>query len=153
MKKLYVLIMICSILAVSQAVMVDDFSDTDLSEYTLSVVLEQSGTNAVSFASPSGTLQVSKAADSGAEQVVFLRGDVNLGIGDILRVDTAGADTSSYADFGIAVSKTADPPDAVWTSGTADARDGYLAIYLKPLYDSIGWAGYDGGNIGSSSGA
>jgi len=156
-KRISVLLIVCLLAVSTQAypIMVDDFANTGLGEYTLNWMLEQSGYHGITFASPSGVLQVSKEADSGAEQVSLLRDDYSLAVGEILRVDTSGADIPSdgpYADFGIAVAKIEDLPDCAWTSGTADARDGYLAVYLKPKYDSIGWAGYDGGNVGSSSG-
>ena len=81
----------------------------------------------------------------------------SLAVNEILRVDMSQADTSDYVDFGIAVANTADPADAVWTTGTEDARSGVLAIYLKPLYDSVGWLGRDGNatpgtDVGSSAG-
>ena len=60
---------------------------------------------------------------------------------------------SSYADFGIAISATVDPPDAVWTSGTADVRQNYMNIYVKGQYGTVGYVCFDGTtNIGSSSG-
>ncbi len=152
----------CSAALAGPQGLIDDFSDTDLSEYTASYILEQTGVNAIGLESPSGVLQVYKNADdpgssAGAEQAVFLRDDYTLAVNEVLRVDMSGADASDYVDFGIAVANTADPADAVWTSGTADARSGVLAIYLKPLYDSIGWLGRDGDavpgtNVGSSSG-
>lgn len=133
---------------------IDDFGDADLSQYTKSVVLEQSATNAISFASPAGVLQVSKAADDGAEQVVFLRDDYTLAIGETLRVDTAAPTATDYADFGIVVANSVDPPDAVWTAGTADARAGYAAVYLKAQTSGIGYfvANVGGGQLASSAG-
>lgn len=153
MKKIGILLVACSVGVSVQAQLIDDFSDTDLSQYTKSVVLEQDATNAISFASPSGALQVSKTTGDNAEQVLFLRGDFSLGVGQILRVDTMTPQISSYADFGIAVSALVDPPDAVWTSGTADARQDYITTYVKGQYGTIGYVGFDGtSNIGSSSG-
>ena len=140
-------------ISTARAQLIDAFGDTSLAEYTRSVVLEQSGTNAISFASPSGALQVTKDPDSGAEQVLFLRGDYSLGVGQVLRIDTAAPQIATYADFGIVVSALVDPPDAVWTSGTADARANYINVYVKGQFATIGYVGFDGTtNIGSSSG-
>ncbi|HPY77064.1 MAG TPA: hypothetical protein PLQ45_04405 [Anaerohalosphaeraceae bacterium] len=153
MKKCTVWAFLCVIGAAAQAVLIDDFSDASLAEYTKSVVLEQSGTNAISFAAPNGAIQVSKAADNGAEQVLLLRDDYSLDVGDTLRIDTMTDQISSYADFGIAISATVDPPDAVWTSGTADVRQNYMNIYVKGQYGTVGYVCFDGTtNIGSSSG-
>jgi len=154
MKKISIVIMACSMGVAAQAQLIDNFSDTDLSQYTKSVVLEQSALNAVSFASPLGALQVSKAADSGAEQVLFLRGDYSLSVGSILQVDTSVyTNAGLYSDFGIAVSANVDPDDAVWTSGTADVRTNYITIYVKGQYGTLGYVGFDDhANVGSSSG-
>jgi len=141
--------------------LIDDFNDTNLSEYTASYILEQDASNTITFASPSpsGVLQATKVDPGGtnAEQVVFLRNDYSLAVGETLRVDSMAADTALYADFGIVVSTTVDPADAVWTTGTADVRRGVLAIYGKPLFDSVGWLGRandatPGTNVGSSAG-
>ncbi len=154
MKKISAIMIASSLALAAQAQLIDDFSDTSLAEYTKSVVLEQSGVNAVSFASPSGALQVSKTTDTGAEQVLFLRGDYSLGIGQILRIDAATTlQAGTYEDFGIAVSATVDPADAVWVSGTADVRQNYIAVYVKGQTDAIGRAGFNGTvNAGGNSG-
>lgn len=144
MKKSVIWVFLCVMGVAAQAVLIDDFEDTGLAEYTKSVVLEQSGLNAVSFASPAGTIQASKAADDGAEQVLYLRDDYSLGVGETLRVDAAVASTTNYADLGIVVSATVDPPDAVWTSGTADVRQNYINMYIKAGSSGWGCIAFDG---------
>ncbi|MBN1796635.1 MAG: LamG domain-containing protein [Sedimentisphaerales bacterium] len=152
MKKIIVLLIVCLFCTTAQAALIDDFADTGLTEYTKSVVNDGDTNRTVSFASPSDVLEVSKSADTSYEQVVFLRAE-DLTIGDALRIDTAAPDTTDYVDFGIVVCNTVDPPD-VPDGATGDVRAGILAIYMKPLYDSIGWLGRDGNgsDVGSSSG-
>jgi len=165
MKKIGLLLMVCLMGVAVQAGpvgLVDDFGDTSLAEYTLSVVNQNSTDNAaISFASPSGALQVSKGASTAnkAEQVLFLRGDYSLGVGEILRVDTQAVTkrgtASFYADFGIAICYTADPPDKT-PNVSQDVRRDMIAIYLKSTYSNIGYCAYDTAtgtaSIGSSSG-
>lgn len=157
MKKISVLLTVCLMGVAAQAttypIMVDDFANVGLGEYTQNWVLEQSGYHGVSFASPSGALQVSKEADTGAEQVLFLRDDYHLAVGEMLRIDKIAVKGSVYVDFGIALAAIEDIPDCIWTSGTADARQNYVTIYLKASYANIGYVGFDGTtNMGSSSG-
>jgi hypothetical protein len=157
-KRLY---LICFVLALvfalpAQAVQfLDTFSDTDLSEYTKTVILEQDASFEVSFASPSGAMQVSKSIADGAEQVLFMR-DEGLGIGEILRVDKSAVKIGVYADFGIAVtaSLTNPPQVGTWVSGTIATRQNYVAIYLKGQYANIGTIGWNGvpAQVYSSSG-
>jgi hypothetical protein len=88
----------------------DTFSDTALSEYTKTVILDQDASFEVSFASPSGGIQVSKSANTQAEQVLFMR-DEDLAVGEILRIDKNAVKGTVYTDFGIAVSASlTDPP-------------------------------------------
>lgn len=153
MKKLS--LVLASVLAgtIAQGQLIDDFSSGSLVAYTKSVVLEQDGTNAISFASPSGTLQVSKSTGTTAEQVLFLRNDFSLDVGKTLRVDALNPVSGAYGDFGIAVSALVDPLDAVWTSGTADVRQNYINVYLKHSTSAVGYVGFSGtANIASSSG-
>jgi len=153
MKKLSLITAVCLAGVVSQAQLIDDFSDTSIAEYTKSVVLEQDAVNAISFASPSGTLQVSKSTGTTAEQVLLLRNDFSLSVGQTLRVDALSPVTGAYTDFGIAVSTLVDPVDAVWTSGTADVRQNYINVYLKHSTGAVGYVGFNGTvNVASSSG-
>lgn len=153
MKKISLIMSACLLGMISQAQLIDDFS-SGLGAYTKSVVLEQDGVNAVSFAAPLGALQVSKTTGTTAEQVLLLRGDYSLGVGQVLRVDTAAPQSiTAYADFGIAVSALVDPLDAVWTSGTADVRQDYVNVYLKRSTAAVGYVGFNGTvNAGASSG-
>ncbi len=145
MKKLVVLMMLIGVLgacvqAAVPAILVDDFSDTDLSEYTMNYVLVQNTNNTTSYASPSGTLQVSKPADTDAEQTLLLRDDYSLSVGETLRVDALVASVSGLnCDFGIAVATMADLPDS---TGTGD-RQGYINMYIKAGSSGWGCIGFD----------
>jgi hypothetical protein len=147
----HALLLACGLAASARAQLIDDFSSGNLSTYTKSVVLEQDATNAVFFTSPSGALQVGKTSGTTAEQVLFLRDDYSLGVGQILRVDTAVTNVSpSYADFGIAVSATVNPPNA---STAADLRRNYITVYAKGSTGAIGYIGFNGTNgLGGSAG-
>jgi hypothetical protein len=162
MKKMLVVLTVCLMGVVAQAgTFLDDFSSGDLSGYTLSV-LNQNSTDApaVSFTSTGGAIQVTKGTSTAnkAEQVVFLRNN-SLGVGEILRVDkkavTMVGTANYYADFGLAICYTQDPPDKA-LGVSADVRKDMMAIYLKATYSNIGYCGYDGAtgivSLGSSSG-
>ena len=100
------------------AAVIDTFSTTTLNAaYTQTAVLDQGAARNVAYGSPSGTLQATSTGSDGAEQVVLLRSDVGLGVGQILRADVnvsgviggAAATTGLSQDLGIAVGATATP--------------------------------------------
>ena len=101
------------------SVLVDDFSTTTLNAaYTQTAVLDQGATRNVAYGSPSGTLQAVSTGSDGAEQVLLLRSDFSLGIGQILRADVnvSGINSAGVAataglsqDLGIAISAVANP--------------------------------------------
>jgi hypothetical protein len=125
---------------VSQAVVIDDFSDADLSEYTLTRVSEGSGATSdvsnISFSQSTGSLAASYSGTSAVEQVVFLRSDQSLSVGSILTVDVNFAVQASTMDFGIAVAATT-PTGS--TSGDLDTRDtaSWAAVYVRPSQDAV----------------
>lgn len=89
--------------------LIDDFSDTSLAEYTQTAVLDQGATRNVAFSSPSGALQAVSSGSDGAEQVLLLRPDFTLGVGEVLRADTNFTLANQSQDLAIAVSATATP--------------------------------------------
>ena len=90
----------------ASAGLIDDFSDTSLSEYTFTKVLDQGTATNTSFSSPSGVLQSTSTGADGAEQVLFLRNDgISLAAGDELQVDAAITSAAGF-DLGIAVGAT-----------------------------------------------
>ena len=115
--------------------LVDSFSDTSLSEYTKTLVLDQNATSDISFISPAGQLQVTKSAGTEAEQVLFLRDDFSLAVDEILRVDLSYTATAAMrADIGIAVAASKTPTPLVYNAGlggTQETRRDYAAVYVQ----------------------
>jgi len=129
MKKISTFLILCLFVPAAQGVIVDDFTDTILPEYTLTKILDTGTVTNVSMASPSGSLQVSAAGSDGAEQVLFLRGDVGLGVNEVLVADTVGSGWWDR-DFGIAVADTDTPPGLGDPEG-GDVRDSYLEVSVR----------------------
>ncbi|HTL73680.1 MAG TPA: PEP-CTERM sorting domain-containing protein [bacterium] len=153
MKKISAVILVCSTGLIAQAQLIDDFSSAGLSEYTQTIVLQNGASSPLVFSDSTGGLTVSKASGTAAEQVLFLRNDYSLGVGQTLRVGASVATNSIYSDFGIVVSALVNPTAAVWVSGTVDTRNNYIAVYVKGQTDAIGRAGFNGAvNAGGSSG-
>lgn len=150
MKKIGLLLMVCLMGVAAQAypIMVDDFSDTDLSQYTLSAVNDGTGLHAVSFASPAGDLWVSKATDTAHEQVLFLRDDYTLGIGETLMVDVTGTVTNWDRDIGIAVGYSKTPPSLV-PGATGDVRTSYVEVSSRGNNQVVSYARKDSTNLAS----
>ncbi len=124
--------------ALNAQVVIDDFSDLNVSEYTLTRVLDNGFAEAnVSFSASSGSLVASYAGTvNQAEQVLFLRSDYTLFVGETLTVDVSFATQASQMDFGIAVSATT--PTAA-SSGDTDTRDAFAwaAVYVRPSQNSV----------------
>jgi hypothetical protein len=134
MKKGFILFFtFCLVATAAQAAIIDDFDDTSLTEYTLTLVLDQNPDQDISFQSPSGAIQVTKTAGEEAEQVVFLRDDYSLDIGRSLVADLDWGSTTR-ADIGIMVAATATPTALVYdttTGGTQETREDYIAVYAQ----------------------
>lgn len=112
--------------------LVDDFADASLAEYTHYKILDQGGgeTN-ISPSSPSGELIVTSIGSSGAEQVLFFRSDVTLGVGEELQVDGPPTPVGSTNDFGLAIGAT---PTSLGDPEAGDNRS--AADYLFVSYRS-----------------
>jgi len=117
--------------ATASAALIDDFGDTSLAEYTLSKVLDQNaGTSNLSFSSPSGSLIVSSAGTTGAEQVLLFRSDAALGLGQELRVDGPMTESATGTeDLGLAIGET--PTGLGETAGSNRALADYLFISFR----------------------
>jgi hypothetical protein len=152
MKRLVLWVFVCTMGVAAQAVLIDDFGDTGLSEYIQSTVLVNGTGNTTTFLSPAGTLQVSKSGTA-AHQNLLLRDDYSLGVGDTLRVDISMEVVTYNCDFGIAVSLTKDPVDAV-PSGTTlvDNRRDFLDMYIKAGSNGWGCLGFNGTTQVANSG-
>ncbi len=142
MKKLIALLA-TSIAVTAQAQLIDNFSDATLLEYTLSKVLDQnSGTNNISFSSPSGALQATSTGTSGAEQVLFLRSDFSLTVGNILRADV-NYTLAGNQDLGIALATTA-TPIALGNNVAGDVRTNYILAAIRSTANHVIGTGLDG---------
>ena len=140
MKKLSLILSVCLTGAIAQATLIDDFSGSGLGAYTLTRVLDNGVSEQnVSFSDAGGVLS---AAYTGTinqpEQVVLLRSDFNLAVGNTLLVDTLFATQSSQMDLGIAVGATATPAGAVNPSPT-DTRNSFewASIYVRPSQNAV----------------
>jgi hypothetical protein len=136
------------------AVVIDPFTDGNLSEYTSTRVLDNSVATAnVSFSSTTGSLVASyDSGTSAAEQVLLLRNDFSLAVGQTLTIDTAFATTGTQMDFGLAISGAAAITSA--SSGDTDTRDlnNFLAIYVRPSQDSVRVTSSNNGVVTTGSG-
>jgi hypothetical protein len=120
--------------------LIDDFSDASLAEYTLTKVLDQNaGTSNVSFSSPSGTLQVVSNGATGAEQVLFLRDDYSLSVGQTLLADVSGNGTGWDRDLGIAVGYTKTPA-GLGNPQAGDVRSSYVEVSYRSNNQVVSFA-------------
>lgn len=153
MKKISAFLIVCLMGAAAQAGplgLIDDFGDTSLAEYTLTLVLDQNPSADVSFQSPSGAIQVTKSAGTEAEQVLFLRDDYTVGVGEALVADLAWG-TTTRADIGIAVCNTATPNPLVYDAGvggTQETREDYIAVYAQADNNNFKGVVVDGTSAG-----
>jgi hypothetical protein len=118
--------------------LIDDFNEGNLSEYIKTVVNDGSAaTPNVSFSVNSGALIATYAGTSTHEQLVFLRDDVSLDVGETLIVDVAMGPTSQQMDFGLAISATATPGAADGTD--TDTRDSFdwASVAIRPSQNNI----------------
>ncbi|QJE98526.1 PEP-CTERM sorting domain-containing protein [Luteolibacter luteus] len=132
----------------ASAVVIDNFNDESLSEYTLTRVLDNNTASNISFSATGGTLSttVSGGVSNVPEQVLFLRDDHSLEVGQTLLIDTTITSNLATAnivnDFGIAIGTTETPAGlTTGTSGDVRASSSYLYISVRPNQDSIR-AGY-----------
>lgn len=118
---------------------VDNYSVAGLGEYTQTAVLDNGVTESnVSFSDASGALVASYAGTvNQPEQVVFLRDDATLGVGEKLVADVSMAALASQMDFGIAVSATKTPTAA--SAGDSDTRDSFnwASVSVRPSQNAI----------------
>ncbi len=139
MKKISLTIAACLVGAVSQAQLIDDFSDASLAEYTLSRVNDANGTSHISFSSPGGNLRVAHSGGSGHEQVLLLRSDYGLGIGQMLIADVLGSGAGWDRDLGIAVGFTA-TPTSLAGGASGDVRSSYVEVAFRSNNQVVSYA-------------
>ncbi|HOL87616.1 MAG TPA: immunoglobulin domain-containing protein [Anaerohalosphaeraceae bacterium] len=130
------------------SLLIDDFADGNLSEYVLTCVLDQNTARGVSFTAAGGVLRVTKSSGTEAEQVVLLRDDYSLAVGDLLVVDLAWG-TTTRADIGIAVAATKTPP-ALASGTSGDVRQDYIAVYVQADNNNLKGVVVNGTTVGGT---
>lgn len=128
--------------AVAHATIIDDFSTTTLSPaYTQTAVLDQGATRNVAYGSPSGGLVAVSTGADGAEQVLLLRSDASVAVGQILRADVALLGSGLNQDLGIALAATATP---TITNLNGSQRSDYIFIGFRGDQTHIIANGFNG---------
>ncbi|HEX6963938.1 MAG TPA: hypothetical protein VF175_18870, partial [Lacipirellula sp.] len=137
----------------SEVRLIDDFADGDLSGYVQTIVNDGNTAPNVTFAASMGGLQAAYAGASTHEQVLFLRDDLGLAVGETLLVDVAMAPTNQQMDFGLAVSSTDAPPAAA--GADADTRDEFewASVSIRPSQDGVRVNRSVGGTVNTTAGA
>ncbi|MBN2163799.1 MAG: hypothetical protein JXR25_12365 [Pontiellaceae bacterium] len=122
MKKLLIGSMALGLAVASNAALIDDFSDADVSEYTATVILDANGGSANTFAvqSPSGSLELSTTVYDGIEQMAIIRNGLSLSIGEEVQVDVVH--TGASQDIGLYVGGL---------EPTAGLRSTYVSVYAR----------------------
>ena len=145
MKRISLIFIAGSLAVAAQAQLIDDFNTPGLSEYTQTVVLQNGASSGIVFSDSTGALTLSKASGTSPEQVLFLRNDFSLSVGQTLRVDTISQiSDGTVTDFGLAISALVNPPAAVWTGANVSTRQDYINVYLKRQTGAIGYIGFNG---------
>jgi len=148
MKKISLLIAVCSMSVAAQAQLIDDFNTTGLSAYTLTPVLYSGGaapaTTTISFSRPAGGLQATAANFSAIEQALFLRDDYSLNIGYTLKVDVNWSLGNSQ-DLGLCIASTA-TPTAASTNPLGNTRTSlsYTFVGIRGTQEHVVSSGFDG---------
>ena len=127
MKKSIVFILICAIGLTAQALtpslLIDDFEDSNVVEYTSTVILDNNGgaSNTASWQAADGTLQLNTTAYDGIEQYAMIYNGLSLAVGQELQTDVV-VGASGSQDIGLYVGGTA-PQTGV--------RRDYIAMYRR----------------------
>jgi hypothetical protein len=106
----------------ASAALIDDYADTDLSQYTSTVILDANGggSNTAAWQSPSGTLELVTSAFDGIEQYAMIYGGLSLPVGQEVQLDLTHSGASQ--DLGLYVGGTTP------VTGT---RQDYVAVYAR----------------------
>ena len=154
MKKLSLVCSACLMTALAQGQLIDNFGVAGLGEYTQTTVLDNAIAEAnVSFSDATGALVGSYGGTSSQpEQVLLLRSDFNLAVGNALLVDALFLTQASQMDFGIAVSATATPTGA--SIADTDTRDtfNWAAVYVRPSQNAVRSTSSIGGSVVTGTG-
>ncbi|MBN2063172.1 MAG: PEP-CTERM sorting domain-containing protein [Sedimentisphaerales bacterium] len=120
--------------AATQAAVIDDFSDGDLSDYTNTVILNNgtAALNASVWQVNNGSLEIVTSVYDDVEQSAFIKNGYTLNIGQELRVDISHNGGSQ--DIGLYVG--VEP-----TEGT---RKSYVSVYSRVSQDAVYSRGFNG---------
>jgi hypothetical protein len=121
---------------------VDTFDDGTLTEYTQTTVLDNGAARNTNFQIVGGTLQATSPANDGPEQVLLLRSDVGLAVGEVLRVDVPAYLPGGNQDFALAIAATATP--TVTTLLNGPSRSDYAFVGLRGSNTQIIASGFNG---------
>jgi hypothetical protein len=132
--------------------LIDDFGDGNLAEYIRTTVNDGNTTTNMTPSVVGGALVATYAGTSFPEQVVLLRDDVNLDIGETLAVDVSMSSTGLTMDFGLAVSAIDNPIAA--SVGDSDTRDmfNWASVSVRPSQDAIRVNQSSGGTVNTGGG-
>jgi autotransporter-associated beta strand protein len=132
--------------------LIDNFSDGNVSEYIRTIVHDGNTITNITPSVAGGALVATYAGTSTHEQVVLLRDDVSLDIGETLAVDVVMATTELTMDFGLAVSAV-DNPIAASVSDT-DTREtfNWASVAVRPSQDAIRVNQSSGGIVNTGGG-
>jgi len=145
MKKIGFIAIACSIGLALQAQVIDSLNGDSLSEYTTTLVLDNSdGAGAgVSFSDTSGSLVASYTGTvSDPEQALFLAPATDFStvfsVGDMLSVNVNTPASSTTEDFGLAIAATA-TPTAAGSGNSYNSRGTFdwTSISVRPSQSSI----------------
>ena len=134
MKKLSVLMLVCVMAVAAQAVLIDDFEDGNLDEYTSTVILDANGgsSNTAAWQIAGGALQLNTTGYDGIEQYAMIYNGLSLPVGAEVQVD---------------ISRTADSQDiGLYVGGTTPqtgVRQDYVAMYQRNTGEVFS-RGFDG---------
>ena len=130
---------IASALTATAATVVDTFTGALSPAYTLTRVLDNGVAQAnISFSTTGDALRATyTGATAAAEQVVLLRNDYSLAVGQTLTVDVSQAVSTSEMDIGIAVSSTVAPTVASVSDTDTRNTAHWAAVYLRPNQNAV----------------
>jgi len=132
----------------SEAEVIDTFSG-DLSAYTLSRVNDSNTSANVSFSIVDGVLRAVYTGSSTYEQVLLLRDDYSLNVGDILLAELTHTGSGWDRDLGIAVGYSGTVP-SLGAGSSGDVRTNYVEISYRSNSQVMTYA--RDGNTNLSSG-
>jgi hypothetical protein len=152
-KVVHPLYLVCFVLVMTIAspaqaaypILIDDFSVPGLPEYTLSRVNDANGTSDLSFSDAGGDLRAAMTGTA-VEQVLLLRHDYTLNVGETLLADVTGAVAGWDRDLGIAVGysdfSTSQGPllDPLAPGASGDARTSYVEVSVRSNNQIVSYA-------------